>query len=337
MGYHPECPDRIRVCLNALKRMKSDHNSDDIFKNIHMFDIGCDLKISEEELKYARSLLVDTHSEVYVSMIEQKCRGSKEKRLEEGKSALGYVGYADGGDTYMTTETYDVCLRAAAAWIRSVDDSLNASSRNVRQSSFALTRPPGHHATRTLVNGFCFFNFAAAAALHAIKKGRKVSILDWDVHYGQGVSDILKDEPLSRYASLHQIPAFPYEGERREISGSYANILTIPILADSTWSCGYKPLLEGYALPFLVNEEWKPDLVIICAGYDALTDDELANVNLAPVDYSNMILLLREFLDKQDLYKINICLGLEGGYRVQPDNDRGLSAAFVETLTALLR
>ena len=329
IGYHPECPDRIKVCVNAMERMKCD--------DINSFDIGGHECFTDDELNYARSMLVLAHSEVYVNMIEQKCRGSKAKRLEEGKSALGYIGYADSGDTYMTTETYDVCLRAAATWIRAVDDVLASTSQNNRQSSFALTRPPGHHATRSLVNGFCFFNFAAAATIHAIRQGKRVSVLDWDVHYGQGVSDILQDEPLTRYVSLHQIPAFPYQGEKREVSGNQGNILTVPIEADSTWTCGYKSLFTTHALPFLVDTDWKPDLLLVCAGYDALADDELASVNLVPSDYYNMIVLLRERLDGEGLSSTNICLGLEGGYRVQPDNERGLSAAFTETLKSLLK
>lgn len=334
MRYHPECPERIKVCVDALKQERENVRFDDpsLLQNVNLIDVGRLDFFSEEQLKYARSMLVEAHSEEYVSLIQRKCQESKAARIEEGKAPLGYIGYTDGGmDTYMTTETYDVCLRAAATWIRVVDDVLNHGC-----SSFALTRPPGHHATRAIINGFCFFNFAASAAIHAIKMGKRVSVLDWDVHYGQGVSDILQDEEMARYVSLHQVPAFPYEGERQEFTGANSNILTIPILPESTWTCGYKDLFQNEALPFLVGQDWKPDICLICAGYDALADDELASVNLAPIDYYNMVVLLRSKMKEERLTSNKLALGLEGGYKIRPNGKRGLSEAFISTIKSLV-
>jgi len=326
ISYHPECPDRIEVCVEALNQGKKDNS----FDNVRLIDVSGDY-FTESELEYARSLLVKVHSEDYVSLIQEKCTQARNRRIDEQKSPLGFIGYADAGDTFMTTETYNVCLRAATSWIRAVDDSL--SSR--RPFAFSLTRPPGHHATKYLINGFCFFNFAAAAAKHAIELGMKVSIIDWDVHFGQGVADILKDEKNARYVSLHQAPAFPYEGERREISGTYSNILTIPIQPESTWTCGYKSLLETHAIPFLIDEHWRPDCIIICAGYDALSEDELASVNLNPNDYNGMISLIKARMSAYDIETSSIALGLEGGYQVKPFSNKGLKEAFLQTLIAL--
>jgi acetoin utilization deacetylase AcuC-like enzyme len=96
-------------------------------------------------LSHARSLLAEVHSEELVESLETKCRTSKDRRIEEGENALGFIGYLDD-DKFMTTESYDVCFRATASWIESVDQVFNANANNY---AMALTRPPGHHAIWT--------------------------------------------------------------------------------------------------------------------------------------------------------------------------------------------
>lgn len=341
ISYHPECPERVSVCVDALNAYTAKNT--DTGKNILLQDIAQDQDFfTDEELIHARRMLVKAHSENYVEQIERKCRDSKARRVEEGKGPLGFIGYVDTGDTFITTETYGVCLRATAAWIRAVDDAISGDNAAV---GFALTRPPGHHATRSLSNGFCHFNFAAAATLYATEKGKTVSVLDWDVHYGQGVANILQNEPKARYVSLHQYPAFPYEGERRRTTGSLNNIMTIPIAVDSTWTCGYRELFENHVLPFLFSDDnkndstiWKPDLILVCAGYDALADDELASVNLEPSDYGKMVTLVEKRMSDTfgEGNRPALAFGMEGGYRLQNEGERGLSAAFIETIKALL-
>ena len=291
------------------------------------------LPISDHELDYAKELLMRTHDPDLVLNLERKCRDSRQRRIDEGKDPLGFVGYIDD-DTYVTTETYDVCLRATACWIRAVDHVLSGSNSNACQAAMALTRPPGHHATKRSSNGFCIFNFAAAAALHAIEKDPelKVSMFDWDVHYGQGVVDIVKHHPRVRYASIHQSPAFPYLGTKAGTDGDHNNILTLPILADTTWTCGYRQKFEDEIIPFLKsNDSWNPSLVIICSGYDALDSDELAGVSLQARDYGEMTRQIRQHLNAP------LVLGLEGGYQLKDAAGGGnLADAVVETAGALL-
>mmetsp|Transcript_6143 Transcript_6143/g.9029 ORF Transcript_6143/g.9029 Transcript_6143/m.9029 type:complete len:263 (+) Transcript_6143:122-910(+) len=218
--YHPEQSARISACVSAISTyMESSAHA------IEIIDVAADQEeipdihsktsrgfFSDHNLSNARSTLVEIHSEELVSRIERKCRLSRERRIEVGKDALGFIGYLDdGGDTYLTTESYDVCLRATACWMECVDRALRDECRY----AMALTRPPGHHSTRSLPNGFCIFNFAAAAAVHAAKTCQRVAILDWDVHYGQGVADIIEGYANIRYVSMHQYPAFPYQGEKR--------------------------------------------------------------------------------------------------------------------------
>jgi acetoin utilization deacetylase AcuC-like enzyme len=194
---------------------------------------------TDSELQHTRKMLVEAHSESLVSDLEKRCEVSKQQRVDDGKrDPLGHMGYLNGDpDCYVTTESFAVCLRAAAAWIRASRDARNDPSSSVG-AAVALVRPPGHHATRTLQNGFCLFNFAAAAALSFLSENpdAKVFVLDWDVHYGQGTADILRGHPRARFASVHQAPAFPYEGEKLETTGEHKNILTIPISPSTTWS-----------------------------------------------------------------------------------------------------
>ena len=313
--------------------------------------------------------------------------------MQEGKDPLGWIGYVDGSDTYLTTESWDVAVRAAGAWSRAVDAALGieetgvfhtgcalgpmsneGESRPPSPIGMALTRPPGHHAAHSLSNGFCVFNFAMAAAVHALWRNPKlkISILDWDVHFGQGLMDILDkcgedrldDENEGdgsvlgtdrdwtsqiRYVSLHQVPCFPYEGQTRKIRGRHRNVLTIPISPDSTWHCGYRESFARYALPFVRSSEsgemggpWEPDLVLVCAGYDALDSDELASVNLVAEDFGEMTRMLRDRIghsfggDGSGKKKPALVFGLEGGYQLRDGVAGGnLSDALMETLKAL--
>lgn len=345
LRYHPEQPARIDACVDALMAyapiasifdLAPDAPSDAVVTSI----VG---HISREhlsplELERARSLLVDAHSENYVSKLEERCRNSRRKRIEEGRNPLGFVGYVDD-DTYLTTESFDVCLRAAGAWARGVDLLFDGRGGSGFRNAVALTRPPGHHATSSFANGFCLFNFAAAAMRHALSSGyaRRVSVLDWDVHYGQGVADIVRTKEWGRdcrYVSMHQVPAFPYEGERRGFAGEFKNVLTVPIQPDSTWTCGYQDAFTQYALPFVRDDQgtWDPDLVIVCAGYDGLDSDELASTSLTAEDYGKMARLLRERIGPDT----KVLVGLEGGYQLKERAAGGnLADAVVETVMAL--
>ena len=384
LKYHPEQPERISACVKELIEYYQDNyqsfllsseedasttientlqdndslpilldvcNVASSFSSTTEYNIidgsyyqkGCCLErknevLTKEELDHARSILVHIHSEEYVSQIEQRCRRSRQQRIKEGKNPLGFVGYIDD-DTYLTTESHDVCLRATAIWIRALQKATTTGA------TFALTRPPGHHATSTLSNGFCIYNFASAAAIHYIQTSSsssspKVSILDWDVHYGQGTADIVQHHPEIRYVSLHQNPAFPYQGRTRTIQGTYRNIYTLPLPPDSTWSCGYQQYFEQYALPFLYDSSsWIPDVIIISAGYDALSSDELASCELRSKDYGTMTTLLRKWIQQQQSDHKNIpaiMFGLEGGYQLQQNKAGGnLQKAILETIKAL--
>jgi len=361
--YHPESPARIDACIKQLcDDEKLSSGCCGIGASLRLCDVADEPRdnlpsgtatiaqrpFSLSELAHARDMLVLAHSEEYVLNIERRCKLARQKRIDEGKDPLGFIGYMDdGGDTYLTTESYNVLLRATASWIRAADDMLLTKGKlggGAISSAMALTRPPGHHAEKSTANGFCIFNFAAAAAIHAAQgtsdNHRKVSILDFDVHYGQGISDILQHYDSCRYASLHQYPAFPYLGFKREVTGKHKNVLTVPLPPESSWTCGYRLPFEERILPFLCQEGvWEPDLIIVCAGYDALSSDELASCDLCAADYGRMVRLLREHVRQEVGTKItpSIVVGLEGGYQLKEGSAGGnLQEALMHTLRELV-
>lgn len=340
LRYHPEQPLRISSCVEALDKFRRE-NPNNLLELIDV-TTGTPTPIegvhaihqpfTEEELSHARDMLIQAHTEDLVTQLEERSRKSREQRVQDGKPALGHMGNIDA-DTYVTTESFNVCLRATAAWIRAV----NVAETNESGTAMALTRPPGHHAEKAASNGFCLYNFAAAAALHALQgHNKRVSILDWDVHFGQGVKDILMSNSRARYVSIHQTPAFPYMGEYLQTHGEHKNVLTIPMPAETTWTCGYKDLFEK-ALDFVCKPgEWEPDLVIVCAGYDALDSDELASVSLNAQDFGRMTRRLSKHLGEASSKRPALIFGLEGGYQLSKmAGGGGLPDAVVETVRAL--
>jgi len=212
---------------------------------------------------------------------------------------------------------------AAGGVLTAVDAVLAKRVRN----AFCAVRPPGHHATPTRGMGFCIYNNVAIAARYVQKKGgaKRVLIVDWDYHHGNGSQDIFWSDKSVMYCSTHEMPLYPGTGAIGE-RGEYNTIVNAPLSAGDGGDA-FREAFETVILPRL--REFKPDFLIISAGFDAHTRDPLANLNLIESVYSWVTKKLMEIADTNA--KGRVISLLEGGYDLQ-----GLSRSVAAHVTALM-
>ena len=235
--------------------------------------------------------------------------------------AMSKTGGGFDTDTYCAPGSWEAVLDGTRAWADAVALAVDDAG-----PAFALSRPAGHHATRTTAMGFGLVNYACAAVAKALEGGAAaVSILDWDVHHGNGVAAIFGREPRVRYCSIHEAGGFPGTGQDESDRGALGNILNLP-LPKGSGSDEYFAALRDKALPFLLDPA--PDCLLVCSGYDALEPDPLATMTLQPSDFARSVdAILARYP------RTRVALGLEGGYALGAG---GMPEAFTETCRALV-
>ncbi|MBN8948290.1 MAG: histone deacetylase family protein [Rhodanobacter sp.] len=208
-------------------------------------------------------------------------------------------------DTVMGPGSTEAALHAAGAVVAAVDAVLGGSA----QRAFCAVRPPGHHATRERAMGFCLFDNVAVGAAHALAAHglKRVAIADFDVHHGNGTQDIFEREPRVLFASSHQSPLYPDSGHEDE--RGCGNIVN-GVLSPGAGSHEFRELWDAVLLPRL--HAFRPQLLLISAGFDAHANDPLADIRLSEEDYAwlteRLVALARRHAEGR------IVSTLEGGY-----------------------
>ncbi len=244
---HPENPQRLAGIMSALQAS----------------DISAMLEVSEAPLGSDAQVLL-AHDEFHLEKIRQTAP-------DEGEASLD-------ADTHMSPGSLNAALRAVGAVCQGVDSLMAARAETI----FCATRPPGHHATAHQAMGFCLFNHVAIAALYARQKYnlRRIAIVDFDVHHGNGTQDIMRGQDGIFYISTHQSPLYPGSGEISENRNN--NILNVP-LHGGTGHNTYASIFEEQIIPVL--EAWQPELLLVSAGFDAHQADPLAGMALTDETY----------------------------------------------------
>ena len=208
-------------------------------------------------------------------------------------------------DTHMSVGTLEAAFRGVGGAVRAVDLVMEGEVQN----AFVAMRPPGHHAERETAMGFCFFGNVAIAAKHALDHHglKRVAIIDFDVHHGNGTQDLVEDDPRILFCSTHQSPLYPGTGAAHETG--VGNVLNCP-LPDGAGSKAFRDVMERMVLPRV--DAFSPQLLIISAGFDAHEADPLAGMNLVEDDFAWITERLCDLADRH--CKGRVVSSLEGGY-----------------------
>ncbi len=226
------------------------------------------------------------------------------------------------GDTVVSPGSREAMLRAAGAAVRAV----NAVCTGEFDNAFCAVRPPGHHAESDKPMGFCLVNNAAVGALHAraAHGHKRVAVIDFDVHHGNGTQEMFWDDADAFYASTHQYPFYPGTGARRE-KGAHNNIVNVPVAAGSGHDV-FRAGLNDEILPALVA--FKPEFIVISAGFDAHRDDPLGQLCLSETDFAWATAAIMDVA--KSVCGKRVVSVLEGGYNLDALAD--CVTAHVETL-----
>ncbi len=270
---HPEKIDRVTAVIENFKKLD---NTNLVWKKPSSFE---------------QSILIKTHTKDYI----------KQVNLSFPQSGLKFLD----GDTVVSPGSKDATKDAVGSIISAIDGVEKKEFKN----AFCCVRPPGHHAEKEKAMGFCIFNNVAVGANYLIEKYKykKIAIIDFDVHHGNGTQDIFYNDKNVLYISTHQYPYYPGSGSEKE-NGKYNNVLNIPLEAGTTGN----EYLNAYEKVLDKIKQFKPEFLLFSAGFDAHIDDPLAQLRLSSEDFYKITKRTLEV--SKPFCNGNIVSILEGGY-----------------------
>ncbi|ADV00098.1 histone deacetylase family protein [Alicycliphilus denitrificans] len=282
---HPECPARL----------------DAIEDRLLVSGVADALEHREAPLASLADIEL-AHDRMHIAAL----RGLSDMLIEEEDAGGSPLTQLDT-DTAMNRYTWTAALRAAGAALEATDAVLAGELEN----AFCCVRPPGHHATRSKAMGFCFFNNVAIAAKYALQRHnlKRVAVVDFDVHHGNGTEDILAGDPRALMVSIFQHPFYPYCGDQDPAP----NMLNVPVPA-YTKGMDVRDIVEMMWIPRL--EEFKPEMIFISAGFDAHREDDMGQLGLTEQDYAWITMRIKDVARRFSSKRIVSCL--EGGYVMGP-------------------
>lgn len=251
-----------------------------------------------------------------------------QSHLDAVRAATPATGMAQlDPDTWMSPGSLTAAYRAVGGAVKAVDMVMAGEVGN----AFVATRPPGHHAEKTSAMGFCLFGNVAIAARHALEVHglRRVAIVDFDVHHGNGTQNLLWDEERALFISTHQMPLYPGTGAQHD-RGAHGQITNIPLSAGTDGSL-YRKIITGRIIPLI--EKFEPEMLFLSAGFDAHQDDPLASISLTTEDFGWITNALTEVAARLCGGRVVSCL--EGGYNLPALG--ASAAAHVDALIAAAR
>jgi acetoin utilization deacetylase AcuC-like enzyme len=248
-----------------------------------------------------------------------------EKYIQKVQNMASSGGGWLDGDTPVSPRSYDAALRSAGAALEGLERIFSGQADN----AFCLARPPGHHALPTRGMGFCIFNNNAVASRFAMENYgvSRIFILDWDAHHGNGLQDIFYQDKRVLYVSLHQYPHYPGSGSNREVGSEEGEGYTVNFpLPPGSGEGVYLAAFDQVIIP--LARQYKPQLVLISAGYDGHFSDPLCSMQLTSNGYAEMALRLKELASSECSGRI--MANLEGGYDLT-----GIAASICNTIAVL--